>query len=42
MRRWKWVGIMVVVLLGSGHLHAEDIGCVSTTFRVLDLLYLSA
>ena len=26
---------MVVVLLGSGRLQAEDIGCVSTTFRVL-------
>src|SRR5882762_1384260 len=35
MRRWRWVGIMVVVLRGSGHLPVEDIGCVSTTFRVL-------
>src|SRR2546430_9581987 len=32
---WRWIGFMVVVLLGSGRLQAEDIGCVSTTFRVL-------
>jgi len=35
MRGWRWIGLMVVVLLGSGRLQAEDIGCVSTTFRVL-------
>ena len=35
MRGWRCIGLMVVVLLGSGHLQAEDIGCVSTTFRVL-------
>ena len=34
MRGWRWIGLMVVVLLG-GRLQAEDIGCVSTTFRVL-------
>ena len=35
MRGWRWIGLAVVVLLGSGRLQAEDIGCVSTTFRVL-------
>jgi CreA protein len=34
-QRWSWM--LFVVLLGSavGRLHAEDIGCVSTTFRIL-------
>src|SRR5262252_4854639 len=34
-QRWGWM--LFVVLLGSavGRLHAEDIGCVSTTFRIL-------
>ena len=34
-QRWGW--LLFVVLLGSavGRLHAEDIGCVSTTFRIL-------
>jgi CreA protein len=38
MRGQMWVYMLVVVLLGSavGRLHAEDVGCVSTTFRVLD------
>ena len=32
--RWGWM--LVVVLLGAvGRLHAEDIGCVSTTFHML-------
>jgi CreA protein len=35
MQRWRGGWIVLVVLLGSGRLHAEDIGCVSTTFRVL-------
>jgi hypothetical protein len=33
MRGWRWIGLMVVVLLGSGRLQAEDIGCVSTFAR---------
>jgi CreA protein len=35
MQTWVWM--VVVALLGSaiGRLHAEDIGCVATTFRVL-------
>src|SRR5215471_3447772 len=35
--RWQsWVGIVLVALLGGavGCLHAAEIGCVSTTFRV--------
>src|SRR6266511_5314013 len=37
MRRQRWVWMVVVALLGGvvGRLHAADIGCVSTTFRVL-------
>jgi CreA protein len=37
MRGGQWVWLVVVVLLGGagGRLHAEDIGCISTTFRVL-------
>jgi CreA protein len=36
MRRQRWGWMLVVVMLGAvGRLHAEDIGCVSTTFRVL-------
>ncbi len=36
MRRQRWVWLLFVVLLGGvGRLYAEDIGCVSTTFRVL-------
>ena len=37
MRGQRWVWLLCVVLLGGavGRLHAEDIGCVSTTFRVL-------
>ena len=37
MRGQRWVWLLFVVLLGGagGRLHAEDIGCVSTTFRVL-------
>ena len=33
----RWGCMLFVVLLGSavGRLHAEDIGCVSTTFRIL-------
>src|SRR5713101_597695 len=39
MRGQRWVWLLFVVLLGGavGRLHAEDIGCVSTTFRVLVL-----
>jgi CreA protein len=37
MRGHRWVWMLVVALLGGavGRLHAEDIGCVSTTFRML-------
>jgi len=37
MRGYRWVWMLGLVLLGGaiGRLHAEDIGCVSTTFRVL-------
>jgi len=37
MRGQRWVWMVLVALLGGvvGSLHAEDIGCVSTTFRVL-------
>src|SRR5262245_4579781 len=37
MRRLRRVGFVFVVLLGGvvGRLDAEDIGCVSTTFRIL-------
>jgi CreA protein len=37
MRRLRGVGLVFVVLLGGvvGRLGAEDIGCVSTTFRIL-------
>jgi CreA protein len=37
MRGYRGVWMLVVVLLGGavGGLHAEDIGCVSTTFRML-------
>jgi CreA protein len=32
---WSWI-VLVIMLGGAvGHLHAEDIGCVSTTFRIL-------
>jgi CreA protein len=35
MRPWVWI-VLVIMLDGVvGRLHAEDIGCVSTTFRVL-------
>jgi CreA protein len=47
MRGYRGVWMLVVVLLGGavGGLHAEDIGCVSTTFRMLganDKIYVSA
>ncbi len=35
MRKGRGVWIVLVVLLGSGRLHAENIGCVSTTFHFL-------
>ena len=37
MQRCRWVWMLCVVLLSGAveRLHAEDIGCVSTTFRVL-------
>ena len=37
MRRLRGVGLVFVVLLGGvvGRLGAEDVGCVSTTFRIL-------
>jgi len=37
MRGHRWVWMLVVALLGGAvdRLHAEDIGCVSTTFRML-------
>src|SRR5205814_208282 len=37
MRGWTMVWMVLVAMLGGavGSLHAEDIGCVSTTFRVL-------
>src|SRR2546428_11849968 len=37
MRGQRWVWMVLVALLGGvvGRLHAADIGCVSTTFRVL-------
>ena len=37
MRGYRWVWMLVVALLGGtvNRLHAEDIGCVSTTFRML-------
>src|SRR5712691_13018834 len=37
MQGHRWIWWLFVVLLGGavGRLHAEDIGCVSTTFRVL-------
>src|SRR5882724_10032449 len=37
MRGQRWVWMVLVALLGGavGSLHAADIGCVSTTFRVL-------
>ena len=37
MRSQWWVWLLGVVLIGGavGRLHAEDIGCVSTTFRML-------
>ena len=37
MQEYRWVWLVLVMLLGgaSERLHAEDIGCVSTTFRIL-------
>src|ERR687888_2252021 len=37
MQECRWVWMVLVVMLGGavGRLHAEDLGCVSTTFRVL-------
>jgi CreA protein len=37
MQEHRWVWMVLVVMLGGAvePLHAEDIGCVSTTFRVL-------
>src|ERR687884_843314 len=37
MQKCRWIWLVLVVMLGGaiGRLHAEDIGCVSTTFRVL-------
>ena len=37
MKKCRWVWLVFVVMVGGAieHLHAEDIGCVSTTFRVL-------
>jgi CreA protein len=37
MRECRWIWLVLVVMLGGAieHLHAEDIGCVSTTFRVI-------
>src|SRR5215510_3331354 len=37
MIRQRWLWMVLVMLLGGavGRLHAEDIGCVSTTFRIL-------
>src|SRR5215813_14923959 len=37
MRRLRGVGLVFVVLFGGvvGRLNAEDVGCVSTTFRIL-------
>ena len=37
MQERRWIWMVLVVMLGSavGRLQAEDIGCVSTTFRVL-------
>jgi CreA protein len=37
MQKCRWIWIVLIVMLGgaSGRLQAEDIGCVSTTFRVL-------
>jgi CreA protein len=37
MRGYRWVWLLGVVLFGGAveRLHAEDIGCVSTMFRVL-------
>jgi CreA protein len=37
MQEYRWVWMVFVVMLGGAieSLHAEDIGCVSTTFRIL-------
>jgi len=37
MHKCRWIWMVLIVMLGgaSEHLQAEDIGCVSTTFRVL-------
>jgi CreA protein len=37
MQEHKWIWLVLVMLLSgaSERLHAEDIGCVSTTFRIL-------
>lgn len=37
MQECRWVWLVLVVMLGGTieRLHAEDIGCVSTTFRIL-------
>ena len=37
MQKCRWIWLVLVVMLGGaiGPLQAEDIGCVSTTFRVL-------
>jgi CreA protein len=37
MQKCRWIWIVLIVMLGgaNGRLQAEDIGCVSTTFRVL-------
>ena len=37
MQECRWVWLVLVVMLGGAieRLHAEDIGCVSTTFRIL-------
>ena len=32
---WVWVVLGALLSVASGRVHAEDIGCVSTTFRVL-------
>src|SRR5262245_27132002 len=47
MQECRWVWLVLVVMLGGTieRLYAEDIGCVSTTFRILganDKIYVSA
>ena len=34
-QRWGWMLFVVLLCSAVGRLHAEDIGCVSTTFRIL-------